>query len=335
MAIILRVFSFWLIGLMIILFISGDRQSLNRWDSGHFLGIAENGYRFEFQYAFFPLFPLLINAFSNIFNIPFIFSGVLVNFSSTILIIFFLYKLLEKEFKKEIAIKSVVAFLLFPASFFLLTPYSESVFILFVILSSLFLQRKKYLFVSIFVILACLTRLAGVALIPAVLLEVYLIKKKTKDMYFLLLLPLGLLIYVSYLYINTGHPFYFLEAEKYWKRDLTIPGAGIVITIEEFIKTQEFQKLIDLLFTIFGIGLVLRSIKFLKPSFAMYGVISLLLPLFTPTLSSMPRFLLPIFPIFILIGLIKNKYIYTIYIFISTILMVYFAATFFSGGWVA
>jgi len=29
------------------------------WDGGHFLGIAKAGYLHSFQYAFFPLFPLL------------------------------------------------------------------------------------------------------------------------------------------------------------------------------------------------------------------------------------------------------------------------------------
>ncbi len=41
-------------------------NNFSNWDGGHFIGIAKNGYSEKFQYAFFPLYPLLIRTISQI-----------------------------------------------------------------------------------------------------------------------------------------------------------------------------------------------------------------------------------------------------------------------------
>src|SRR5438552_777431 len=71
-------FSIWILAILFISFLgfsalphSGNfsndfLKSLGNWDGGHFLGIAQYGYKENFQYAFFPLYPLLIKVVNGI-----------------------------------------------------------------------------------------------------------------------------------------------------------------------------------------------------------------------------------------------------------------------------
>src|ERR1035437_9930220 len=66
-------------------------NSFSNWDGGHFIGIAKYGYSEKFQYAFFPLYPLLIRAISQITN-NYFYSAILINLVSTYIGMQFLYK---------------------------------------------------------------------------------------------------------------------------------------------------------------------------------------------------------------------------------------------------
>ncbi|TSC85391.1 MAG: Uncharacterized protein G01um10147_1167 [Microgenomates group bacterium Gr01-1014_7] len=312
-------------------------KSLANWDGGHFLGIAQYGYTEKFQYAFFPLYPILINILAKFTN-NYLLSGLLISIISAFLGFHFLFKLISRSFDKKIAEKTVLVLLFFPTSFYFLTVYSEGLFFLLTILTFYFLEGRKYFWASIFAALASATRFAGVGLILALIVDVWLAAGINRKNWVIFLSPLGLLIYSSFLYRQIGDPFYFVTAELHWQRSLSIPGISFWDTIKSatygFLNIN-FNVLLDLLFAIFGLGFAIRSFRFLPIHWSIFGLVSIALPLFTPTLSSMPRFLLPVFPIFILIALLKNKYAFLGYQVISLMLLSLFTILFINGYWVS
>lgn len=313
-------------------------KSLGNWDGGHFLEIAENGYIKNFQYAFFPLYPILINFLNKLIS-NYLLAAVLISTATSFLGMHLLFKLVSVYFDKKIAEKAILSLLFFPASFYFLTAYSEGLFFLLVIATFYNLSQNKLFLATIFASLASVTRLAGLALVLGLFVEILVTKGINRKNWYIILAPLGFLIYCGYLYLKTQDPFYFLTAELNWQRTISLPtvsfGEAIrSLSLGGFISGQE-NVFLDLLFAIFGLGMSIRAFRFLPVSFAIFSLASVLLPLFTPTLSSMPRFLLPIFPIFILVSLYKNKYINLAYQVISLMLLAIFSVLFINGYWVS
>lgn len=312
--------------------------SLSNWDGGHFLGIARAGYSEKFQYAFFPLYPLAIRLLNQVTQ-NYLAAAILISLASTFLGLHLLYKLVDLDFGRKIAEKVVLAFLFFPTSFFLLTAYSEGLFFFLTVASFYFLRQNKLFLATVFVALVSATRLIGLAVVAGFLIDVLMRQGITRKSWYIFLAPLGFIGYCIFLYQQTGDPFYFLTAENHWQRVLTVPGVGFWETLRSIINggltALNFNIFLDLVFAIFGVGLAIRSVRFLPVSLAVYSLFAVSIPLFTPTLSSMPRFLLPVFPIFILIALIKNSYWQIGFQIFSLVLLGIFTALFTAGHWVS
>lgn len=332
-----KIFSCWL--LLVILFILGgglifgDLSSITlldfaNWDGRHFLEIAGKGYSNKVQYAFFPLYPLLINLFANFLNTSFLFSGILINLTSVFGSIYMFLKLLHKY--KENLVKPTLYLLIFPTSFYLITAYSESLFLFLSLLTFFFAEKRNFFYAAFFAALTSLARITGVAVIVG--LAVFIINSNIrlrKKISTLLLSMSGFILYCLYLYVQTGNPFYFFISELTWGRSIEIPGANIrdavVYTAVNGIRPESFTILSDLLFTIFGLGMGIRVVRFLKPPLAVYTIVALFIPLTTALLLSVPRFLLVVFPIFIVLSKINNRIFNTGYVIISlTLLFLYF-----------
>lgn len=306
-------------------------ESLGNWDGGHYLGIAKGGYSEKFQYAFFPLYPLLIKLLSLVTR-NFLLSAVFISLFSTYLGLNLLYRLVSKYFDKKIAEKTISSFIFFPTSFFLLTAYSEGLFFLLVILAFYLLRQKKLFWATIVASLSSATRLAGLAVAVGLLIEVITTEGINRKNWFILFAPLGFIIYSIFLYQQTGDPFYFIVAENHWQRTLAIPTASFW---QALINITDVNVLLDLIFAIFGLGLAIRTFRFLPASLAIYSLISVLIPLFTPTLLSIPRYLLPVFPIFITLALLKKPFLaFSLQIF-SIMLLGIFTALFIAGYFIA
>ena len=317
---LLAIFSFGLSGKDLI-------SNLANWDGGHFLTIAKFGYQEKYLYAFFPLYPIAINLVSKITG-DYLIAALLISVISAFLTMQILYKLILLDFGSKLAEKTIIFLLIFPTSFFLVTAYSESLFLFLVVSSFYYFRKEKIVRAVIFAGLASGTRLAGLALSLALIFQIvsFGINKKNR---IILFAPLGFIIYCIYLFNTTGDPFYFLAAESSnWQRTLSIPGVS-------FWQTLKNQNYIELAFGIFGVGMILRSLRFLPAVYSVYGLLSILLPVATSSLVSMPRFLLPIFPIFILLSMLKNpKAIFFIQL-IFILFLSAFCILFINGFWVS
>ncbi len=312
-------------------------ESFGNWDGGHFLGIAEQGYKEKFQFAFFPLYPLLIRLLNQITG-NYLLAAILISLVSTYLGMQLLYKLVLEDFKKEIAEKTILFLLFFPTSFYFLAAYSEGLFFFLTIATFYFLKKKRLFLATLTVSLVSATRLIGLAVVAVFLIEIGINQGFNRKNWYTLLAPGGFILYCWFLQTQTGDPFYFIVSEVHWQRLITVPVSGFWETLKSLVQpgfiSGHFNSFLDLLFAVFGLGLVIRTFRFLPSSYSLYSLFSIGLPLFTPSLSSMPRFLLVIFPIFILIAFTKNRYFILAYQMISLMLLSAFIVLYINGYWV-
>lgn len=314
-------------------------KNLANWDGGHFLRIAQNGYQTKYLYAFFPLYPMLISLVQKITG-NYLTSAILISMVSAFLSLHILYRLVSLDFGKNIAQKVIIYLLIFPTSFYLITAYSEGLFLFLTLTTFYFFRKKSFVWATVFAGLTSMVRISGIAVSAGLILAVLTTPGFNKKNWFILLSPWGLILYCIYLLKVTGDPVYFLTAESLeWRRSLAIPGFSFwevlaLLSSSGFITTQ-FNNFLELLFAIFGLGMVIRSFRFVQKEYAFFGLISILLPLTTSTLTSMPRFLLPIFPIFILLALVKDFRVIFLIQLLSVLLLSAFSILFINGFWVS
>ncbi|TSQ69502.1 GPI mannosyltransferase 2 [Bagarius yarrelli] len=114
---------------------------LSRWDAEHFLFIAEHGYLYEHNFAFFPLFPLVLRSLSTILLWPLspfltVHGRLLVTvaiansalFVTSAVALYGLSRLVLQD--RKLALISSLIYCLTPANVFMLAGYSESLFAL-------------------------------------------------------------------------------------------------------------------------------------------------------------------------------------------------------------
>lgn len=313
-------------------------KSFANWDGGHYLGIAKNGYT-NSQFVFFPLYPLLINLVSRVTG-NFLSAGLIISLISIFLAVNLLYSLVKLDFGKQYANRTLLVLLFFPLSFHFLTVYTESLFLFLVVTTFIFARRNSYLLATLTAALASATRLSGLAVVISLIFQVWLVEGFNRKNWVVILAPLGFILYCIYLFIQTGDFFYFVSAEKhFWQTGLVLPGSAVVHSFKQLVTpnfiVNNFRNLFDFLFVTFGIFMVWKSMRSLRLDLAIYSMISLVLPLFSPTIVAIPRYLLTIFPIFIMLGFYKNQYVILFYQMISLMLLSVYAILFINGYWVS
>ncbi len=275
-------------------------------DGVHYLSLAFFGYR-EGDQVFFPLFPLAIHLLGGLLG-NFFLAGFLISNLAAFLVAIVFFQLVSRDFNRQTARWSVLFLFLFPTSFFFGAVYTESLFLL-LLLSVYYFSGLKSL---LFSFLAGLTRLVGFFVLPAGFL--------------------GVFSYILYLWKNFNNPFYFLSAQAAFQNERVFNLTHIVTPLQVVwryfkILTQVsyshpdfWVAVLELSAFLFGFVLLgfLTVKKKIPTKYLLFSWPALLLPAFSGTFSSFPRYLLTIFPIFIGLALIK-KPVYKI-----AILLVFF-----------
>lgn len=312
-------------------------KNLANWDGGHYLSIAKNGYT-PTQFVFFPFYPILINLMFRITG-DFLSGGLIISFASIFLAANLLYQLIKMDFRKKYASGALLALLFFPLSFHFLTVYTESLFLFLTLSTFVFARKKKYFLATICAGLASATRLAGLATVLSLVLPIYLTEGINKKNWWIIFSPLGLLMYSFYLYTQTGDPFYFVKGQSaFWHGGLVLPGSALIFAIKHLTMeaiAANFRNLLDIVFALFGIFGVWQVWKKLSLDYTIFSVVSLILPMFSPTIVAIPRYILTIFPIFIALSFCKNQYLRLFYQIISLMLLSVYAILFINGYWVS
>ena len=289
------------------------------WDGWFYVDIAQHGYRTLDQAAFFPLYPLVTRVVAFVLGGNATLAALLVANTASLGAYGLLLLLVESEFGPVAARRTLLFLLCFPASYFLATAYTESLFLLLSVGAFLALRRQAWLAAGTLAALASLTRPVGILLLlplaaamalpylrlPTgapqrlpVWLRSFLLRgdvatqghfpheRKSSKGLALLMPILALAGYCGYLALRFGQPFAFLTAEGgTWGRRASWPWDSFVRAASSVVHdppNQAIPAALDLLLMALFIAATLLALRRLPFPYALYIAASLVLIVLLP-----------------------------------------------------
>ena len=338
--------------------------SLLNFDGEHYAAIALNGYQ-PLTYFFFPLYPLLARFVASLINKDFItiaISGVLVSNLAFLIGLFGLWKLIRLDYKDRIAKLTILLLLLFPTSFYFGAFYTEGLAFALIVWSFYFARTKKWFLCGIFGALATATRITALALVPALAIEFFhqrqspitnyhslITSVNFKKVLCFFLIPTGLTAYMYYLYRVTGDPLEFIHNVSIFGEQRS---SSLVVLPQVFYR-YIFKVLpninysyLPIVFTTYleivsaGLFLVLGILSFykLRLSYALFFAAGYLIPPLSGSFSSFPRYVLILFPAFLLAAIFlegQSRFIKMAVCLILLVLLFLSFGFFARGYWVS
>jgi len=319
-------------------------------DGIHYLDISRRGYGTN-QQVFFPLYPKIIKGITPFFKGRDLLAGLFVSHLSLFLLLFIFYKLILLDFDHKVAQRTLIFLMIFPTSFFFGFVYTESLLLLFILGSFYAARKSSWLIAGCFGFLAAGTRLIGIFLFPALLFEwwqqhkIKNLKLKIKNFIPLLMVPLGLLSYMRFLKINFQDPLMFIHSQPFF--GVSRSDEKIVLLYQVFFRYLKmifttkpdplyFTVWLEFLVVVGFIFLLIKSfIVKIRPSYLVFSVLTLLTPTLIGTFSSLPRYVLVLFPCFICLGMIKSTKTRRVIQIIFILSAIFSAVLFFKGYWIA
>ena len=324
------------------------------------MNIGENGYVAEHTQAFFPVFSQLIRLVKGFLGVNILESGLIVANAASLLAVLVFWRLLRLDYSQTLSRRILWLFLLFPTSFYLVSVYSEGLFLALVFLSFFAARKGNWLVAGLVGAVASATRPVGVFLFPALLVEFWEQKKikneklKTKkflmrdaaDFMAICLVPLGLGVYMIYLQQHFGDSLMFLHSQPAFGADRSDRIVLLYQVLWRYIKMLMtvqlgsllyFRVLQELVSSLVFLILAVVSFKKVRLSYAVFAILSFITPTLTGTFSSMPRYVLVMFPAFIVLGKwFENRdRLWRFWIGLSVILLIIDVSLFLTGRWVA
>jgi hypothetical protein len=194
-----------------------------------------------------------------------------------------------------------------------------------IVWSMYFARKGNWLMSGVIGGFSTLTRVVGIAILPSLFMENIYSKNNFKkaeinrSVLFLFLVPIGLSIYMYYLWVMTGDPLNFLHTVGIFGGQRS---SNIVILPQVFYRylfkiipnlninylPSLFSTLMEFLISILFLTISVISFYKLRISYSLFILLGYLIPTLSGSFSSLPRYVAVLFPSFILIALwLKNK----------------------------
>jgi Predicted integral membrane protein len=333
------VISAWLIFLLIIgreneHFPTIMLEAFKRWDAGHYEAIAQNGYATHGDYqeriVFFPLYPYLVRYVE--YLIPsFLVAGLFVSAVASVAAGYFIQAIVRFDGQDDAeASRSLWYFFVFPTAYFLAEPYTEALFMALILGSFYMARRGQWYWAAILGAFATASRLEGMVLLPALVVEA-LHQKRWRGIdpkaLSLVLVPLGFLFYLYLNYYLHGDFFAFVHYEdinwfhhRIWPWDSLREAWAWLKAPPGFNRTSIYE--LRLASVAIVAALLLIGIRWLRPSYQIFGWLGLAMFLSASFELSVPRYVLTLFPIyFVLARLGRNPEVHQALLTVSALLM--------------
>lgn len=342
-------------------------SNFSKWDSNWYINIAKNGYYSAKSSAFFPLYPLLLRLFRKITSLNYIVCGIAISSICFLIALYYLQKLVEIDFNSLAAKKTVYILALNPVAFYFTSVYTESLFFMLSVLCLYYIRSKKWINAGIFGALCSATRNTGIILaLPFVVEYIFTILpkqaykkkcslkqrfkiiklefnisniKKYKSGLWVCIIPVGLIIYMIYLYNKFGNACTFISSQSDYGRGTLNPIISIAVgmwatlkmTVYKYGFRIQFYYFFEFVSVLCFVVLSILCVRKMRFSYWVLMVISLLIPLTKPALTgtvtdyfvSFPRYMMVSYPFMLSWYLIisRNNTIYILLITISIIIL--------------
>ena len=280
----------------------------NRWDATHYLRLAEHGYAAvgdsRISLVFFPLYPWLVRAVAFVVH-NYMLAALIVSAFASIAAGLILVRLVRYDESEEVARNALWFLLIFPTSFFLHIYYTESLFLALTLGCFLAARKERWALAGLLGAGACLTRVNGLILCPALATEVMLQFWQRRRLewrwLWLALIPCG---FLGYLWLNhevTGDFFAFRKImQEHWYKRLASPWFGVHDVWLRVLGQNVNEGLNEFIAVMLTLGCTVWSWFRLRASYAVWITLNWLLITSTAFVLSVPRYTITLFPVFIL-----------------------------------
>ena len=306
----------------LILFQIGDtkyftlKRTLTQWDGVHYLSIADEGYvKFPCGYdpsyicgnvGWFPFYPLASRVFTSVGvnpNIAVLLMSWL-SFWAALVIIFYL---LDKLFARRAAVLSLIALLTFPTSFYFLTAFPYSLYLLLSSIVFLLLYKKRYSWLFLPCGMLAATYPSGIIIALPLL---YLLIKNWKDHLqpdriklsaAILSVGIALLLFYTYNWLRFDDFFLYnhFQEQSYYAHEMSFPLLTMFRSLRDLNNGDPvFLALVFLLVT--------AALFYSRQVPVGWQIFMFAALLFTPTFGTTTcyyRHIVIAFPLFVMIGL--------------------------------
>ena len=284
-----------------------------RWDALRYMNITDYGYSLpvvpddsQNNWAFFPFYVIVCAALKAVTGglINTYVIGMTVSNICIIIAAFFAVKGLKKQtsIKEEYTMIMPVLLFMAPYTFYCSSVYTEAMFIMFIVLFFYFLFEKKYMTAGIMAACSSGTRIVGCILVFALVVQLYIdmegtkisfgrvktfvmnMLKAPKKILSVLVCPLGAFAYMAFLNFFCGDAWAYKNVQIAWREDEYFPIIGVL--------WKACTGQIEPRYTYMGwfciAILILYGYMFYRKyySMAVFGIISLLVPLTSHVMST-------------------------------------------------
>ncbi len=317
-----------------------------QWDANWYMSIVADGYQWvpgdQSNVAFFPLYPLTVRCAGWLLGGRYLLAGLLLSSVYMLGGMVFLYRLVRDDYGDDIARRAVWLLAIFPTSVFFTTLYTESLFLMTGVATFYYARRGRWAMAGVWGFLASLTRVTGLLMLLPLAWEYlsqrnFSLRKMKPAVLWLTLVPGGIFLYMGYLYFGFDRPLAFAETQAAgWGHGFTPIWGSFTHDISFLVNQSEMWVIYELAATALLIVMTVVALRKLPGSYTFYMLMSLLLPLTGGTTKSMSRYLLVVFPLFILLArMAKKRRVFVAVSLVSIVLLAVSTAAFVTGRWVA
>lgn len=314
-----------------------------KWDAHWYTYIAQHGYDKQ-NIVFFPFLVLLLRTCSEL-GLNITLSGFILCNVFAFLSFVFLYLVVRQDFSEELAQRALAVYAVMPTSFFLNTIYTEPIFLTFSLASLYYLRQDQWWTAGILAALATVTRNIGIVIFFVMVYQYVTAfpqcRKQAKAVG-AMMVPLGALLgFMAYNYWKIGDAFAFFTGQQAWGRDFEFPWINLwnnALLIQSRFPAIEPGVVLDMILVPFCLAVLFwlpfRFDVSIRLPYLVLGWIWFFIPLFSTSpwfpLYSMSRFVLVIFPLYILVAQLPTP-LFRFYWLASAVVL--FFCTFWFTGW--
>lgn len=315
-----------------------------KWDAHWYTYLAEHGYTSQ-TIVFFPAIILLIRLIAGL-GLSYDLAGLLLCNLFTLLSFCLLYALFRLDFPPQVCRRALLAYAVMPTSFFLNSIYTEPLFLVFAVGCLYCARLGQWWPAGILAALAAMTRSLGIFLFPVLAYECWLAyrqeRKLNLSMASLLLAPFALLTFMAYNYFLAADPVAFISSQRWWGRMFNPPWDNINnnLTLTFSGAAAEPGVILDsflVLGWLAGLAFLTGSSACrIRTSYLIIGWLWLIIPLYSTSpiypLYSMSRFVLVIFPLYLLLAHLP-RFLFYCYATVSAAILFLCTALFINWHW--
>jgi len=326
-----------------------------RWDACWYIKIATFGYESgEQSAAFFPAFPMAVRVVATITFLPYPVAGMIVPAIAFVAAVTGLVRLVETSHGIVIARRAALYLGIFPSAFFLFAPFTEALFLAAVVWTLVFARERRWLLAAVLAFVAGLTRVQGLLLVLPLAWEALVAARDarsdrrlaTRDGRFIVATSVIATVAPAIAFLGfafaarqlSGETPY--DAQAFWGGTSFHPPWEVVAASYRWIVERgDGAQALNLITLIGSAALLLAAARRMPLTYSLYAwppIILIALRIQPTPLTSTIRYVVVLFPIFIVLALLTGRpWLERAWVILSLLFLGLLTATFLGGDFVA